>query len=185
MRIEAVKAILSKFAAKVIAEAKSNLKAAGKDSSGGLSNSLAFSFTEGEKEFILQFLGEKYGKYIDKGVKGAIKPYSGADAAKKPYDKKTVYAYTNKMPPPSKLDKWIVRKGLAPRQKGKFTERKISKVGFAKSIQFLVARSIFSKGIKASLFFTKPFEKEIKKLEQELFKEFDLSIDNVFKEDKK
>ena len=78
-----------------------------------------------------------------------------------------------------------MRKGLAPRNKGKFTGRKISTVGFKKSIQFLVARSIYSKGIKASLFFTKPFEMEIKKLEQELFKEFDVSIDDVFKNDKK
>ena len=181
MRLEQVKSILTKFATKVIAEARSNLKKSGKDVTGGLSNSLAFNFTESEQEFILQFLGEKYGKYVDKGVRGAKKPYSGSDAAKQPYDKKSVYAYTDKMPPPSKLDKWIVRKGLAPRQNGKFTGRKISTVGFKKSIQFLVARSIYSKGIKASLFFTKPFEKNLIKLEQEIFNEFNVSIENVFK----
>ena len=181
MRLEEVRAALEKFAGKVILEAKKNLKREDKDASGKLSNSLEYKLNENEKTFILNFLGEQYGKFIDKGVKGAIKPYSGQDAAKQPYDKKSVYAYTTKMPPPSKLDKWIVRKGLAPRQKGKFTGRKIDTVGFKKSIQFLVARSIYSKGIKASLFFTKPFEKHLKVLEKDLFNEFEVSIDKVFK----
>tara|TARA_B100000902_G_C27240897_1_gene879910 strand:- start:81 stop:629 length:549 start_codon:yes stop_codon:yes gene_type:complete len=181
MRLEDVREILKKFAQKVIVEAKNNLKRADIDTSGSLSNSLTFDFPEDEKSFILQFLGNYYGKFVDKGVRGAIKPRSGDEAAQEPYDQKKVYAFTNKMPPPSKLDKWIVRKGLAPRQKGKFTGRKIDTVGFEKSIQFLVARSIYSKGIKASLFFTKPFEKHLKKLEQDLFNEFDVSIENVFK----
>lgn len=181
MRLDEVREVLRRFAVKVISEAKNNLKSANKSSSGSLANSLTFDLSDNETEFILQFLGEKYGKYIDKGVRGAINPYSGQDAAQQPYDKKTVYAYTDKMPPPNKLDKWIVKKGLAPRQSGKFTGRKISTVGFEKSIQFLVARSIYSKGIKASLFFTKPFEKHLKTLEQELFNEFDISIDNIFK----
>ena len=185
MRLEEVRGILKKFATLVIAEARNNLKKADKDASGSLSRSLTYAFPENDKSFILQFIGNEYGKYIDKGVRGAIKPYSGQDAAQKPYDKKSVYAYTNKMPPPSKLDKWIVRRGLAPRQKGKFTGRTIDSVGFKKSIQFLVARSIYSKGIKASLFFTKPFEKHLKAVEKELFKEFDVSIDNIFKENKK
>ncbi len=181
MRLEEVREILKKFASKVIVEAKSNLKKADIDTSSSLSNSLTFDFPEDEKSFILQFLGNHYGKFVDKGVKGAINPRSGDEAAKQPYDQKKVYAFTNKMPPPSKLDKWIVRKGLAPRQNGRFTGRKIDTVGFKKSIQFLVARSIYSKGIKASLFFTKPFEKHLKTLEKELFKEFDISIDKVFK----
>ena len=47
------------------------------------------------------------------------------------------------------LDKWIVRKGIAPRDKqGKFLSRK--------SISFLIARSIFKKGIQGLSFFQKP-----------------------------
>ncbi len=66
------------------------------------------------------------------------------------------------MPPPSSLDKWIVRKKLAPRKNGKFTDRKIDKVGFQKSIQFLIARSIFMKGIKPSLFLQDHLKRLIK-----------------------
>ncbi len=181
MRLSEVKKILSNFAKLVISEAKDNLRKEDKNATGNLSESLSYGFSDDDKGFILQFLGNKYGKYQDKGVRGAINPYTGSDAAKKPFDKKSVYAYTTKMPPPSKLDKWIVKRGLAPRENGKFTPRKIDKVGFEKSIQFLVARSIYSKGIKASLFFTKPFEKYFSRLEKEVLKEFNLSIDNVFK----
>ena len=61
------------------------------------------------------------------------------------------------MPPSKAFDKWTVRKGIAPRDKeGKFLKRQ--------SLNFLIARSIYKKGIRATLFFTKPFEKG-----QELF----------------
>ena len=94
-----------------------------------------------------------YGTFIDKGVSGVKKKYN------------TPYEYRDKMPPPSKLDKWIVRKGLAPRDvKGRFTGRSIKTVGFAKSISFLIARSIYMNGIKPSLFFTEPFRKYSKDL---------------------
>ena len=59
MRLKEIKAVLTKFANKVIAESRKNLKTSGKDSTGKLSGSLAFTFSEGEKEFIIQFLGEK------------------------------------------------------------------------------------------------------------------------------
>lgn len=172
MRLETVKKTIDKFAQTVLAQAKKNLKK--KDSSGALSNSLTYKFTEAEKGFIISFFGAEYADYVDKGVKGAINDRSNAIKNQKG----EYYAYTDKMPPPSKLDKWIVRKGLAPRNKGKFTGRKIDTVGFKKSIQFLVARSIYSKGIKASMFFTKPFEREYKSLSQKIVNDFILEIEN-------
>ena len=84
------------------------------------------------------------------------------------------------MPPPKAFDKWVIRKGLAPRKKGKFTGRSISSVGFRKSITFLIARSIYSKGIKPSLFFTKPFEKFYKRLPNELVEKYGLDMEKLF-----
>tara|TARA_R110002153_G_C13294247_1_gene495114 strand:+ start:1476 stop:2018 length:543 start_codon:yes stop_codon:yes gene_type:complete len=179
MRLEEVKNTIHKFAQTVIAEAKNNLKS--KSTSGNLTNSIRYTFSEQEKGFLISFWGDTYAKYIDKGVRGAKSSYTGDEKPTKPFDRKQPYAYTTKMPPPSKLDKWIVRKGLAPRQKGKFTGRKVSTVGFKKSIQFLIARSIFSKGIKASLFFTKPFEKEFKTLGDQLINDFMVSLNNIDK----
>jgi hypothetical protein len=76
------------------------------------------------------------------------------------------------MPPMSKLDKWIVRKGIAPKDKeGRFIKRK--------SLQFLIARSIFRKGIKPSLFFTKAFESAYKKLPSELINKYGLDVEEL------
>lgn len=172
MRLESVKNTINKFAQLVLSQAKKNLQQKG--SSGALANSLNYKFSEEEKGFVISFFGTEYADFVDKGVKGAINDKSKAIKNQSGQ----FYAYTNKMPPPSKLDKWIVRKGLAPRNKGKFTGRKIDTVGFKKSIQFLIARSIYSKGIKASLFFTKPFEKEYKSLSQKIVNNFILDISN-------
>jgi hypothetical protein len=77
------------------------------------------------------------------------------------------------MPPPSKLDKWIVRKGIAPRdKKGKLMSRK--------GLQFAIARGIFINGIKPSLFFTKPFEKAFKKLPDVLVDKYGLDAQELF-----
>jgi hypothetical protein len=95
----------------------------------------------------------RYGEFIDKGVSGIKKKYN------------TPYSYKSKMPPPSKLDKWVVRRGIAPRDKeGKFLPRK--------SVLFLIARGIYRNGIKPSLFLTKPFEKMRKDLPVKLVTAF-------------
>ena len=76
---------------------------------------------------------EQYGEYQDKGVSGTKRKYN------------TPFKYTNKMPPPKAFDKWGIRRGIAPRTKtGQFEKRK--------SLNFVLARSIFYKGIKPSLF---------------------------------
>ena len=86
------------------------------------------------------------------------------------------------MPPPTKLDKWIVRRGIAPRtSSGKFKARTISAAGFAKSIQFMIARSIYMKGIKPSMFFTKPFEAAFKNLPEEMINAFALDVEQLMK----
>ena len=71
------------------------------------------------------------------------------------------------------LDKWIVRKGIAPKDaKGKFVSRQ--------SLKFAIAKSIFNKGIKASHFFTKPFERAYKTLPDELIDKYGLDVVRLF-----
>jgi len=161
---------LDKFKKYVIQQSKSNLTRLKKNSSKTLYNSIKGKAKAMPNSFYLNFEMEPYGKFIDKGVNGKKTTYS------------TPYSYKTKMPPPSKLDKWIVRKGLAPRNKdGKFTGRTINSVGFKKSIQFLIARKIFMYGIKPSLFFTKPFEKAYKNLPEQLVAKYGLDALELFK----
>jgi hypothetical protein len=76
------------------------------------------------------------------------------------------------MPPPSALDKWIVRRGIAPRDaKGKLLPRK--------TLQFLIARSIYNKGIKPSKFFSDAIETKLKKLPTELINPYVLTVENI------
>jgi hypothetical protein len=161
---------LDKFKDYVIQQSKSNLTRLKKNSSKNLYNSIKGKAKAMPNSFYLNFEMEPYGKFIDKGVNGKKTTYS------------TPYSYKTKMPPPSKLDKWIVRKGIAPRNKdGKFSGRTINSVGFKKSIQFLIARKIFMYGIKPSLFFTKPFEKAYKQLPDELVAKYGLDALELFK----
>ena len=73
---------------------------------------------------------DSYGTFVDKGVSGTKTKRTFKD-----YKSKTIsspYKYTTKQPPSRVLDKWIVKKGIAPRdEKGRFMSRK--------SISFLIA----------------------------------------------
>ena len=53
------------------------------------------------------------------------------------------------------------------------------KFGSYKSMGYILARSIKKKGIKPSLFFTKPFEKYFKKLPDELIERFGLDVEDL------
>jgi hypothetical protein len=161
---------LQHFRDLVVSEAKANLRKLKKDSSGKLSNSIKGDVKEMPNSIGVYFEMEPYGNFQDKGVSGV----------KQKFD--TPYSYKSKMPPPNKLDKWIVRKGIAPRSKGKFKGRSVSSVGFKKSIQFLIARSIFYNGIKPSLFFTKPFEAAYKTLPDELIDKYGLDAEQLVNE---
>jgi hypothetical protein len=48
-------------------------------------------------------------------------------------------------------------------------------------LKFAIAKSIFNKGIKPSLFLTKPFEKAFKTLPDELIEKFGLEVLDLFK----
>lgn len=138
----------------VIASAKSNLANEGINASGSLSKSIKarpVSFTENGIEAGIDM--NYYGEFIDKGVNGRKSAYT------------TPYSYKDKMPPPSKLDKWAVRRKIAPRDdKGKFLPRK--------SVLFAIAMGIYQNGIKPTLFMTKPFEKMRKELPVKLITAF-------------
>ena len=53
------------------------------------------------------------------------------------------------------------------------------KKGNYKSIGYILAKNIFEKGLRASFFFTKPFEQNLDKLENNLAEKFALDIDDL------
>ena len=154
---------LNRFAKYVIQQSRTNLTKGKKNSSKALYNSLDYDLNVSPNSFSMSFLMEDYGIFQDKGVSGIKKKYN------------TPYSYTNKMPPPSKMDKWIVRKGLKGirGKDGKFISRK--------SLQFMIARSIYNNGIKPSLFFTKPFQKAFKNLDKDIIEAYKLDVEELLK----
>ena len=149
---------LNKFAKYVIQQSRSNLSKGKKNVSKELYNSLGYEISQSGSSMSLSFDMVDYGKFQDRGVSGTEKKYN------------TPYKYTNKMPPAKAFDKWTVRKGIAPRGKGgKFEKRK--------GLNYAIAKSIYKKGIRPSMFFTKPFAAAFKRLPDELVEAYSIGIE--------
>ena len=158
MKTEALERYLNSFGKQVVNRAKGNLQ---KSKGGGtnLEKSLSFKVVTSAEGFSVQFYMDSYGTFVDKGVSGTKVKRSFKD-----YKGRTItspYKYTTKQPPSRVLDKWIVKKGIAPRdEKGRFMSRK--------SISFLIARSIKRKGIQGISFFQKPLMLGLKQFGKEM-----------------
>ena len=167
---------LERFRDAVIEKARANLSAKGKNASGGLSEALEGEMQVMENSIRVFFDMPDYGWYQDKGVQGVKSNYVE--------NKDTTFSYKSKggkkglkgMPPPNKFSKWIRTRNIKGR------DAKTGRFITNKSLQFLIARSIFHKGIKASMFFTKPFEQEFEKLGDELKDAYGLDVIDLFQD---
>jgi len=154
---------LQKFRDLVVSEARSNLREKGKDTTKKLSNSIEGTVKQMPNSIGVYFSMLPYGNFQDKGVNGIVKKHGAPYSFKKGFPNREMLA---------SLDKWIIKKGLAPRSKtGKFTSRL--------GLKFAIAKSIFKKGIKPSLFFTKPFEKAYKTLPDVLIDKYGLDAEQL------
>ena len=168
---------LDKFKAYVISESRKNLTKLKKNSSKKLYNSLRGEAKAMPNSFSMDFFMEDYGHFQDKGVNGVGPAGKDKNGNLKTVVKDGKYNFGTGSGPAGGLrrglDKWMVRRGIAPRnEKGKFISRQ--------NLKFLIARSIFRHGIKPSLFFTKPFEDAYKKLPSELVDKFGLDALELF-----
>jgi len=159
MKTEALERYLNSFGKYVVQQSRTNLTKGKKNVSKDLYNSISFKVVTTSKGFSVQFYMDSYGTFVDKGVSGtqvkrSFKDYKGRTIS-------SPYKYTTKQPPSRVLDKWIVKKGIAPRdEKGRFMSRK--------SISFLIARSIKRKGIQGISFFQKPLMLGLKQFGKEM-----------------
>lgn len=157
---------LRKFGKFVVQQARTRLtknrtkKGKGTTSSAGqLYKSIAYILEEDKGR--LYFEMEDYGMYQDRGVSGTKVKY------------KTPFSYTSKQPPTKSLADWAFKKRLLRDDQGKF------KKGSYQSLGFVIARSIKEKGLKPSLFFTKPFEQAFAKLPDDIARAIADDIENI------
>ena len=166
MDFKRTKLALELFAKAVKLKAQNNLKKEKQISSGKLYDSIDYNLNVSPNSFSLEFYMEDYGTFMDLGVKGSKSTY--------PESRNSPYKYSGKfkMINPASLDKWLIKKSLAPRDKsGRFIERK--------NLKYMIATSIYRKGLKGSRFFTGAFEEEFKNIDKQVQEAFGLDVNDL------
>ena len=181
---------LNRFAKYVISQSKENLK---KDKKGGgsLYNSLDSNVKVSKNSFELSFLMEDYGIFQDKGVKGKepskVSPNAKIKGQQAPNSK---YKFGSGKTGNYKdfvlsIEKWAKKKNVRLREFKTVNGKKVSTGRFAKgsykTIAHIIAGNIYNRGIKPSLFFTKPFEKAFKGLNKDLVEAYKLDVEALMK----
>ena len=170
LRESGLQEALDKFKASVIKQARTNLSKGDRNVSRRLYNSLKGEAKVYAKGYSLSFEMEEYGNYQDKGVRGKR---SSARAPKSPY--KFGSGKGKKGGLTEGIQRWVkARKFQFKDKRGKFMSYE--------STAFLITRSVYNKGIRPSLFFTKPFEAGYKKyITEDLIKGFALDVEDLMK----
>ena len=157
---------LNKFAKYVIQQSRSNLSKSDKNVSKELYNSLGYNVEVTTKGAELGFSMEQYGEFQDKGVRGKS---SSAKAPNSPF--RFGSGTGKKGGLTNSINKWVKRRGI------QFKDRKSGRFLSYQSTAFLISRSIYQKGIKPSLFFTKPFVAAFKRLPDELLEAYSIGLE--------
>ena len=157
---------LEAFKDYVISQSRANLTRKNKNVSKQLYNSLKGVVDVFPNSFSLKFEMEDYGKFQDQGVKGIKSNY--LENKNSPFSFGTGTGKKGGLS--DGIKKWVKARRFQFRDaKGRFTSYE--------STAYVISRSVWNKGIKASLFFTKPFEKGFKRLPEELLEAYGLDID--------
>jgi|TARA_Y100000289_G_scaffold11082_1_gene10196 hypothetical protein len=166
-KFKSIQDLLNDFRDNVIREAKKNLQK--KTDTGRLQNSLKSRVKESKRSIEISFEMEEYGFYQDRGVKG-VKSGESLDN----YRFGTGSGQSGGLT--KGINKWVKRKGI------QFRDRKTGRFMSHEQTARTIIRSIWMKGIKPSLFFTRPFEKYYKKLPDELMEMFGFEAEQLFKQ---
>jgi hypothetical protein len=164
MRLKETQKALNTFGKRVVKQAKQNLTKGKKNVNNKLYNSIFYKAKVMPNSIDVFFFMEEYGIYQDRGVKGTKSNYIE--------NRDTPFSYRTDKPPVEPLIQWAKKRNFRLRDdKGKFAK------GSYKTIGFILQKSIFNKGIRASMFFTTPFENEFKKLPADVIEQYGLDID--------
>lgn len=162
---------LDRFVKHVTSRAKANLTNGDRNVSKRLYNSIKGEVTINSERTTVKFFMEKYGDFQDQGVKGKN---SSAKAPNSPF--KFGSGRGKKGGLTESIQKWVEARRF------QFKDRKSGKFMSYRATAFLITRSIYSKGLKPTLFFTKPYQAALKNLPQDLAKEYGLEVKKLFKE---
>ena len=169
MDFKNVDEVLNAYAEYVVDSAKKNLVDERK-SLGDLYKSVSYKYEKSQNLFLLDFLMEDYGTFVDKGVRGKTSTYPETSAAL------SKYQYGSGNFPKGGLRDGI--KGWLEKKRFQWRDKKGKFMSYD-TMTYLIARSIYNKGLKANLFFTTPFEFGLRNLPINLKDAFKLDIENA------
>tara|TARA_R110002012_G_C11326622_1_gene576499 strand:+ start:54 stop:584 length:531 start_codon:yes stop_codon:yes gene_type:complete len=154
---------LNKFGKYVVQQSRSNLTKEKHNATKELYNSIGYFLDQTARGYKLSFEMEDYGMFQDRGVRGVKSYYADRATASSPFKYKQSSNLIGLEYHTGVFSKFAKRMGLQPRnKKGQF--------GSYKTMGYILANSIKDKGIKASMFFTKPFEQAFKRLPEDIEK---------------
>ena len=162
---------LDRFVKHVTSRAKANLTNGDRNVSKRLYNSIKGEVTINSERTTVKFFMEKYGDFQDQGVKGKN---SSAKAPNSPFKFGSGRGKEGGLT--ESIQKWVEARRL------QFKDRKTGKFMSYRATASLITRSIYSKGLKPTLFFTKPYQAALKNLPDDLAKEYGLEVKKLFKE---
>lgn len=172
MQLNKVNKTIQMFRDYVIRESKDNLKRTGHNNTSALANSIKGEIVTEDGFTIVGFTMANYGAFVDKGVKGKT---SSNKAPNSPF--KFGSGSGQKGGLTAGIKKWVRQKGFQFRSKEQGSKGRFLSYD---STAYLITRSIFNKGIKPSLFFTKPFEAGYKKyIDVDLLKAFGQDVETM------
>jgi len=166
---------LKAFGDSVVMQSQNNLRRKKKLASKRLHDSIDYTTKVNPNSLELDFEMEEYWEFVDYGVKGVGGTKADGSKWKRKRVTNTKFKYKNKRPPIfPELNSWTIRKGIAPRDKsGRFLKRR--------GLLFAISNSIFHTGLETTNFFTRPFEKNFKRLPDELVHAYGLDVDEFLK----
>lgn len=169
VNLEHTQKTLEKFRDYVIQQSRSNLSKSDKNVSKKLYNEIKGNVKVSPNSFQLGFEMPIYGQFQDKGVKGK---FSSLKAPNSPF--KFGSGTGQKGGLTKGIEKWVQTKGF------QFRDKKTGRFMSYKNTAFLISRSIYSTGLRPSLFFTKPFEAGYKKyIDEDLINQFALDVEDL------
>jgi len=171
-REQRIEAVLNKFGKYLVQQARANLTRKNKNVSKELYDSIKWESDASKTgdSFSASFSMLPYGDFQDKGVRGKNSTYPESQGS--PFRFGTGSGQKGGLT--KAMNKWVRARRIQFRDKnGKFLSYD--------STAFLIARSVYRKGIPASFFYSRPFNLAYQKLPAELVEAFRLTPDD-FKE---
>ena len=161
---------LTEFSKYVVKQSRTNLTKGGKNVSKQLYDSIGYDLNISANSFELGFKMQDYGQFQDLGVRGKT---SSSRAPRSPFKFGTGSGAKGGLT--NGINNWVKTKRI------QFTNRKTGKFMSYDTTAYLIRNSIYNKGMKPTMFFSKPFEAGFINLPDDVIKAYGLDVENFLK----